>query len=248
MKGDFDSGGLVHFARMNLRMPPDAEFSISEERAKELMAQIAKGDADRPFLELVAAYGNQMRGILAGRIRDAGEVEDAENEFWTEVVRIAGNYNDQWPVEHWLARMCKFQAISVYRRMHRRIKLVAYRSEMASKMLDSGEEDDLDLERLADKDAIEDGRPLTPDEVLEQKELAKAARRVVMTFLGSLDTEMAEAIVRNKVEGITFEAWAKRTGEDGELLRMRVSRAYRKMRKKVPPKLRRSLVHVLSGR
>ena len=39
----------------------DAEFSISEERARELLAQIAGGDVDRPFMELVAAYGQEMR-------------------------------------------------------------------------------------------------------------------------------------------------------------------------------------------
>ena len=169
-------------------------------------------------------------------------MEEAENEFWAWVVQNAGNYNDKWPVEHWLAVIASRQAISVYRRQCRRSKFVAYRAEMASRMLDSGEEDDVDLERLADKDAIAEERMLAPDEVLEQKELAKAAHRVVMTFLGSLDAETAEAIVRNKVEGITFEAWANRTGEDGELLRMRVSRAYRKMRKKIPLAVRMELM------
>ncbi len=36
-------------------------------------------------------------------------------------------------------------------------------------------------------------RMLTPDEVLEQEELAKEAHRVVTSFLGSLDAETAEA-------------------------------------------------------
>lgn len=70
---------------------------------------------------------------------------------------------------------------------------MAYRSEMAAKMPDAGKEDDLDLERLADKDAVVEERMLTPDEVLEQEELAKEAHRVVTSFLGSLDAETAEA-------------------------------------------------------
>ena len=176
MKGDFDLGNLVHWAKDDLGLALDADFSISDERAKELMAQMAKtGNMDKPFMELVAAYGTQMRGILAARIRDAGEVEDAENEFWAKIVQIAGNYNDKWPVKHWLSAIAKNQAISVYRRQCRRSKLVAYRAEMVSKMLDSGEEDDVDLERLADQDAVAEYRPLTPYEVLEQEELAKAA-------------------------------------------------------------------------
>lgn len=63
-----------------------------------------------------------------------------------------------------------------------------------------------------------------------------------MNFLGSVDKKTAEAIVRNKVEGITFDAWAKRTGEDGGFLRMRVSRAYRKMRQKIPLAARMELM------
>ena len=97
---------------------------------------------------------------------------------------------------------------------------MAYRAEMASKMRDSGEEDDWDWESLADK-------------ILEQAELAKGAHRVGMTFLDSLDAEMAEAIIRNKVDGIPFDALAKRTGKTVQArLRMRISRAYRKMRRR----------------
>ncbi len=111
---------------------------------------------------------------------------------------------------------------------------------------DGGEEDD--LESLADKDAVAKYRPLTLDEVGEQEELAEEARWVVMSFLGSLDEETKAAIIRNKVDEITFEVWAKRTGKDGEArLRTKISRAYRKMRQKVPPDLRRALVQVYQG-
>ena len=72
MKCDFDWGNLVHWARDDLGLPLDAEFSISEERARELLAQIAAEDKDRPLMELVAAYGNEMRRILAAHVKDAG--------------------------------------------------------------------------------------------------------------------------------------------------------------------------------
>ena len=39
MKGDFDWGNLVHWARLDLGLALDAEVSISEERARELPAQ-----------------------------------------------------------------------------------------------------------------------------------------------------------------------------------------------------------------
>ena len=59
--------------------------------------------------------------------------------------------------------------------------------------------------------------------------------------LGSLDEETAEAIIRNKVDEITFEASAKRTGRAGKAhLEMRISRAYRKTHKRAPHALRAS--------
>lgn len=41
-----------------------------------------------------------MRRILAAHIKDAGEVEEAENEFWAKVVQIAGKYAGKSPVSH----------------------------------------------------------------------------------------------------------------------------------------------------
>ena len=90
MKGDFDFGHLVCWSRQSLGIAPYAEFSISEERAKELMAQISKGDKYRPFMELVAVYGNQMRRILAARMLDKIELEAAEQDFWLKIVQYAG--------------------------------------------------------------------------------------------------------------------------------------------------------------
>ena len=200
---------------------------------------------DEPFLILVAAFGRQMRGILGARLKIWAELPDEENKFWLKVVQNAGKYAGKAPVVRWLSVIAMRKAINSYCRQDRRSEFVAYRSEMAVKMPEDGEKDDLDLEQLADKDAVAEERLLTPDEVLEQEELAKEAHRVVTSSLGSLDAETAEAVVRNKVDGITFEVWAKRTGKSGEsALKMRVSRAYQKMRKRVPPNLRRSLVHV----
>ena len=151
-------------------------------------------------------------------------------------------------MSHWLSAIAKHQAISAYRRLSRRRKFVAYRAEITIKIRDAGEVDDLDLESLADKNAVAAYRTPTPDKILEQAELAKAARRAVRTFLDFVDEEKTAAIIRNKVDGITFEALAKRTGRAGKArLEMRISRAYRKMRERVPLDLRRALVHVYRG-
>ena len=45
IKGDFDFGNLVHWVLDDLEIAPDADFSISEERAKELLAGLRESDA-----------------------------------------------------------------------------------------------------------------------------------------------------------------------------------------------------------
>lgn len=77
----------------------DAEFSISEERARELLARIAARDVDGPFDELVAAFGRPMRRILAARVKDKTELEDVEQDFWLKVVQNAGKYGGKAPVK-----------------------------------------------------------------------------------------------------------------------------------------------------
>ena len=66
MKGDFDWGNLVHWAKDDLGLALDEEFSISDERARELLAQIAAGDVEKPFTELSEAYGHHVRRICGG--------------------------------------------------------------------------------------------------------------------------------------------------------------------------------------
>ena len=52
-------GKIDSWARQSPGISPDTDFSISEERAKELPAQMAKGDVDQPFLTLASAYGGR---------------------------------------------------------------------------------------------------------------------------------------------------------------------------------------------
>ena len=216
MKGDFDFGNLVHWARDDLGIALDADFSISVDQAKDLMAQIARGNDDSSFIKLMDAFKDHVHRIFKNRLLDARDVEENENEFWTKIWRKADKYDGRDPVEHWLSVIAKNQARNAFRSQIRRMKHVEFLSEIAAKMPDFGEEDDLDLEMLADEHAIAEERSLTPYKILEQEELAKEARRVMISFLGSLDAETAEAIIRNKVDGITYEAWEKRAGRVGK--------------------------------
>ena len=105
MNGDFDLGNLAHWAWDDLGLALDADFSISDEGARELLAQIAEtGTMDRPLMELVAAYGDEMRRILAARVLDETELEAEADDFWSKIVQSTGKYAGESPVKHWLAK------------------------------------------------------------------------------------------------------------------------------------------------
>ncbi len=112
---------------------------------------LLRWDVNRPFLTLVAAYGQDMRRILAARVLDESELELEEQEFWSKVVQHAGKYVEGSPVKHWLAVIARNQALNAQRRLNNRMKVVLFRAEMASRMRDDKEDDD--LERSEDRAA-----------------------------------------------------------------------------------------------
>lgn len=61
-------------------------------------------------MELVAAYGRQLRGILAAHVLDESELEAEEQEFWAKVIQHGGKYVEGRPVKHWLAKIARKQA------------------------------------------------------------------------------------------------------------------------------------------
>ena len=190
-------GSLDAWARQSLGLPLAADYSIPDEQARELLAQMAaereakdRPFMDEPFLILGAAFGRQMRGILGAKLKIWAELPDEENKFWLKVIQNAGKYDGKAPVEHWLTKIAKNQARNALRSQVRRTKWVAYRMSTEAEMREA--------EEYADEQV------LPPDEVLAQEELAKESHQVVTSFLGSLDAETAEAVVRNKVEGDHF--------------------------------------------
>lgn len=221
---------MIHWARDDLGLALDAEFSIPEEQAQEMRAQIAETEnMDKPFMELVAAYGNQMRRILvAARVLDEAELEAEENDFWAKIVQIAGKYGGKSPVNRWLSVIAKRQAIAAYRRLSRRNRFVAYRAEMSAKMRDAGEEDDLDLEGLADE-SIAASRSIQPDEAMEQEENKAAARRLVR-YLERSENCATWLIRLRYIEGASYKQTAAEEHTTCSNMRTLISRAIRAVR------------------
>ena len=78
-----------------------------------------------------------MRGkcwrILTARVLDKTELEAEEQDFWAEVVQRSGEYSGKFPVNRWLTKIAKCQAIDGQRRQVRRQERVLFRAEMAAK-------------------------------------------------------------------------------------------------------------------
>ena len=68
---------------------------------------------------------------MTTRIKDDWEMEEAENEFGSEVVQCAGQYVGKTPVKHWRAQRTKRPAIDIHGRQVRRTKQATYRAEKA---------------------------------------------------------------------------------------------------------------------
>ena len=83
VKGDFDFGNLVHWALDDLGLALDAEFFISDERAKELLAHIGGARA-----------GQNRTGICGAGFLGSGGSK--RREVWREVSgeSLAGEYRE----------------------------------------------------------------------------------------------------------------------------------------------------------
>ena len=147
-----------------------------------------------------------FRRILVARVKDKTEREDVEQDFWIHVAQNAGKYGGKAPVKRWLSVIASCLGIASYRRLRRRQERVVFRAEIASKMPDDGEKDDLDLEWLADE-SIEALRSIQPDESMEREEREEAARRLVRFLEQSEDREI-RLIYRRYIEGASYEQMA----------------------------------------
>ena len=131
-------------------------------------------------------------------------------------------------MKRWLSVIAKRQAIAAYRRLHQRMNLVLFWAEMAAKMRDDGEQDDLDLERLADE-SIAALRSIQPDEAMEREDQEAAVRRLVQ-FLEHSEDRATRLIFRRYIEGASYEQMAEEEHTTCSNMRVRVFRALASMR------------------
>ena len=96
----------------------------------------------------------------------------------------------------------------------------------------------MDLESLADKDAVAEYRPLTPDEAMEREELAEAMIRLVR-FLERSEERAMRLIFRRYIEGASCKQMAREEHIIYSNMRTLVSRAIASMRQ--------TLIHVYKG-
>ena len=128
-------------------------------------------------------------------------------------------------MSRWLGNIAKCRAIDSYRRQVRRMKQVLFRQRLVAKMRDAREEDDLDLESLADE-SIAALQSLQPDDAMEQEEQASRLAR----FLEQSEDRATRLIYRRYIDGASYKQMAAEEHATGSNMRTRVSRAIASMR------------------
>ena len=76
-------------------------------------------------------------------------MDEAEQEFWMNIVRNAEQYSGEAPVEHWLAATAKRQAVKVHRR---RMKLHCQAEYWVVDLLSTADEDSIAASHLLSTD------------------------------------------------------------------------------------------------
>ena len=68
MKGGFDWGNLVHWARLDLGLPLDADYCIPDEYAREMLAKIAaeRGEGSSFYGKVFSDFGGGLWAANAG--------------------------------------------------------------------------------------------------------------------------------------------------------------------------------------
>ena len=108
------------------------------------------------------------------------------------------------------------------------MKWVLSRVEMTAEMRDDGEEDDLDLECLANKNTIVEARPPSPDESIELEEMKQMVRRL-LEYLERTKNPKTKLICRRYFEDTSYKQLAEEERTTCSAMRIRVNRAVRSL-------------------
>ena len=178
-------------------------------REAALVERCAAGE-ETAFTELVAEHQRMVVQLAMNLLGEREESLDLSQEVFLRVFRTIYRFRGQSSLRTWIYRIAVNQARNRHRFWRRR-----HRADQVS------------LEQhVASHGDLPSGRSVTPDHVLEQKELGASLQRA----LDALPFDQRSAIVLREVDGLSYEEIAFSLGVAVGTVKSRLTRARQTLR------------------
>ncbi len=187
------------------RQPMKEAAQASDE---SLMSAYRDGDC-HAFEMLYARHRGGLYRFLLRQCGAAGIAEELFQDVWLNLIRARQRYSPQARFATYLYRIAHNRLIDYYRR-------AAHRP-----VLESDDEDDDPVARLADRSSLQ------PDILVQRKTQVER----LMTLLAGLPDVQREAFVMREEAGLSVEEIAQATGVNAETAKSRLRYAVAKLRR-----------------
>ena len=184
-------------------------WSDVDGRESALVQQCAVGD-EGACSELVAEHQRMVIQLAMNLLGDRDEALDLSQEVFLRVFRTIHRFRGQSSLRTWIYRIAVNQARNRHRFWRRR-----HRADQVS----------LD-QHVASHGDLPTGTSVTPERVLEQKELASR----LQAALDRLPFDQRSVIVLREVDGLSYEEIAYSLGVAVGTVKSRLTRARRALR------------------
>lgn len=178
-----------------------------------LMLAVRGGD-QAAFAELVERYQHRLVGVMNHLVGHPQEAEDLAQEVFLRVFRTRHKYTPKAKFSTWLFTIANNLALNALRDRHRR-------KAMPLEVRESG----------AHITAPADNRAPTPNQPMQQQELAEVVRRA----LDDLNERQRVAVVLNKFEDMGYAEIAEVMGLSTKAVKSLLSRARGRLREALQP-------------
>ncbi len=199
---------VVTVVRRNRRSPTQPTVSVNKP----------------PFDEVIDRYYDKVKNLAFRLMGNREEAEDLAQEVFIHAYQAYDRFRGESEVFTWLYRITVNLAKNRYKQLQRERE---HRWEILPDELDEEEEE-------AEGFDWEDTR-LSPETLLEQKELAEAIQRAI----DELPEDQRITLVLRDIEGISYKEIAQIQGCSVEAVKSRLFRARSTLRKKLRPFLER---------
>ncbi len=176
-----------------------------------------------PFDEVVDRYYDKVLNLAFRLMGDREEAHDLAQEVFIHAYQAYDRFRGESEVFTWLYRITVNLAKNRYKQLQRE-------REHRWEVLEETDEEEEEVEPFEWEDT-----KLSPETLLEQKEIAEAIQRAI----DELPEDQRVTLVLRDIEGLSYKEIAKIQGCSVEAVKSRLFRARSTLRKKLKPFLER---------